>query len=147
MLLRVLIFGIAGGVAGVLGMWTADREPPVRLNDFKVLTPIVSPGGELKIRYDVTRFRYCKVKIERLLVDDADVKYSLDGAFYEAYPGPLGREIYTIPVKIPEKANLGAAEYRTTATYYCNPLHSWFYPIRTVGPVVTFVVGEIKWQR
>jgi hypothetical protein len=133
MIFRIFTFGMAGLMGTALAVWTVDREPPIVITRTELLTPEVPAGGELKFHMWVTRYRSCKVSIDRLILDSAKLRFVLEDQAFERPPGPLGEDDYVNLVKVPIQTSAGSAVYRTITRYECNIIHRWFWPI-VVGP-------------
>jgi hypothetical protein len=136
----ILLFGVLTGLSGFLGLWIADRDPPIALNNSRVMTPVVEPGGQLKVRYGVYRFRSCATHIDRWIFSgEAKVRTTLDDVDYQSSPVPLGPADFVAVVDIPKRIEPGPAVYRIAATYVCNPLHR-IWPVKTAPPEIHFEI-------
>ena len=56
------IFALAGLGSVNLGIWVADRDPPIIYEEAKALSPTVEQGGTIEIEFSVFRSRIdCRV--------------------------------------------------------------------------------------
>lgn len=141
MIWRCLALAPVALVAGVLGLWISDGQPPVVTIHAEPLHPIVRPGGTLEIEYHVERYRSCSSRIERILLDSRRVRTNLDDLDYAAAPGPIGRDIYIARIPIPSTFATGPAFYRIINRFVCNPVHS-LRPIVTTREIAFVVRGS-----
>lgn len=125
--------------SAVLGLWVADRDPPTAVISVTPLSDTVQPGGQLRILYNVRRFRSCAVHIDRLLFDAGGERYVLEDEEFAGAPGPLGDATYTVGVNIPRRFAEGPGRYQAITEYVCNPLHH-ISPIVATGAPTTFTV-------
>lgn len=139
MITRALVIAPSALVGGVLGLWIADREPPVASTVQQVVNEPIRPGAELLVRYTVVRYRSCASQVDRLLSDAQGVRYVLDDLEFKAAPGPLGEATYTSPVPIPRTFGQGVGRYRVSVTYICNPVHR-LWPITVQSREIAFMV-------
>lgn len=139
MIWRSLTFIGLGLTSGILGMWVAEREPPITIESVEVLTTRVRAGEDFKARFHVTRRKLCAVRVERMLVDGESGRHPLATTDLSGPPGPLGHDSYVSLVSVPEKAAPGHARYRANAIYRCNPLHG-LWPIVDVGQDLEFEI-------
>lgn len=139
MIWRVLTFIGVAFTAGVLGTWAGERDTPVYIRSVNVLTPVVRPGADLRIRYHVYRRDNCRTTLQRVLLDHQLTRYILDDIVLWSAPGPLGDDEYTSAVPLPVKFAPGVANYRAVTKYECNPVH-YFWPIVRVASDLEFKV-------
>jgi hypothetical protein len=125
--LTVFFMGMFGAWLGFL---TIDREVPTVTYDARAITPVVSPGGELRVAYKMFRRRSCETNVDRFIFDSENVRHVLSDLSFNAGL-PIGQDSYTVPVKVPDIAKKGRAVYRVTSSYVCNPIQR-LWPI--VGP-------------
>jgi len=137
-LTALILFGVVSVMAVIWISWLADRSDPARIVNREILTPIVPPGGELVLSVDVDRVRYCKVSVQRFLIDGERTRHVLS-TLYREISGKLGKEHYNIVVGVPASAAPGDAIYQTIATYNCNPLNT-YWPIVIPAPEVHFKI-------
>jgi hypothetical protein len=136
---------VAGFVAfaaagGTLGLWASDRRLPTVNLETKVLTPVVRPGGELRVEYKVLRYRGdCAINVDRLLFDSTKARYDLPDRSFSGSPGPTGPDTYVVPILIPSSFAQGPATYRIISRYECNAIHR-LWPIVTPEASVSFLV-------
>ncbi|MGA0595595.1 hypothetical protein [Enterovirga sp. CN4-39] len=123
MIWRTVTLGTVGLTAGILGLWVAQREPPVRILRATVLTPQVPPGGQLRIEYDVERVKSCGLRVDRLFYDKDRVRKPLEPLEWNVDPGRIGRDTLRVVVDVPRSFAEGRAIYRTIARYECNLVH------------------------
>lgn len=123
---------------GALGIYAADNEMPVMVRTAEAATPIVSPGGELRIEYTLERRRSCEVWSDRFVVDARKVRFELPDLNIKAGL-PLGPDHYIVPVEVKPEAAPGPAFYRTVTSYRCNPLQ-WIFPINGGTRDIPFII-------
>ena len=70
MIWRIITFATSGIIAAVMGHWAFDREPPTRIIRTEVLSHVVQPGGELRIKYSVDRVRSCRMHLDRFIYNN-----------------------------------------------------------------------------
>lgn len=144
MIWRIITVATFGTIGALLGFWSTDREPPTRFIRTEVLTPVIQPGGELRIRYEVQRLRSCKTHVDRVLFDADRVRRDLDDIDYAAAPGPLGESTFILSINIPRNFAQGVGTYKTIFSYSCNPIQA-NYPIIVPAETIQFTVkGEPK---
>ena len=142
MIWRIITFSFASVIAGILGLWAADREPPIYVIKAEPVKT-VWPGDELQLRYTVYRRKSCETNIDRFIFDSQLVRYVLDDLAFSGAPGPLGESTYVARVAIPAKFAIGQARYRVISKFVCNPLQR-IWPIVVESPDVVFDVGTPK---
>lgn len=128
-------------IGGIIGYWSTDTVPPVVVGSAEPTTPVVAPGGTLKIRFQIERQKSCSSTIERILLDGDRVRFVFDEISFHAAAGPLGHDSYAMLVKIPQDAAPGQAQFRMINTFYCNPIHRIFWPITATAPLVDFIIA------
>lgn len=133
------IFALAGVGSVNLGIWVADREPPIIYEDAKALAPTVEQGGTIEIEFSVFRTRICPLITKRWLTDSAKERHSIP-QFTTGLRLLAGRETYRRSITVPVAAAPGPAEYRVTLEYVCNPLQNFMGPIVVTSPPVRFKV-------
>lgn len=121
-LLNWLLFILAMSILFLIGSWTVDRRTPVDFNQSLVETPVVAPGGILRVHYQVTRHRNCSVHIEQVLFDENGGRYPMPDTVFVVDPGPLGEDAYSVLIPVPSFFQPGQARFRSARAYYCNPL-------------------------
>lgn len=143
MIWRIATVVFFGAIGATLAVWTNDREPPIRIVKAFAVTKEVPPGGELRVSYEVQRFKSCRTHVDRILYDSENVRRDLDDIDFAAPPVPVGESSYIVGVTIPRNFAQGKAKYRTIWTYTCNPLQSMFSPVVVSEPDIEFKVeGE-----
>jgi hypothetical protein len=142
MIFRAIAFGTVAVIAGTLGVWTIDRQPPTVVLRTEVLSKPIRPGEDLRIKYTVHRFRSCETTIDRTLFDADFVRVVLDEIAFASAPGPLGESSYVAPVPIPRNFARGLGQYRVVSRYICNPLHRLWPIVFENQPVYFEVHGE-----
>lgn len=141
--------GMAFGLPGLVSTFTvsalkkalglaSDREQPIVVYSAEAMTPVVARGGELRVQYNLVGRCTCDVIIDRFVYDRFKTRFELPDTTIKAGL-PLGEDHYVVPVRIPDDAEPGAAVYRTSSTYMCNPLQR-LWPI--VGGVrdIPFII-------
>lgn len=131
MIWKAVVFGTGAFIAGVLGMWAADQQPPVTRVDAEVITQSVAPGDKALVRFKINRDRVsCGVRVDRFFFDSQNVRYVLGSLEFESLPGPIGSDTYVVEVPVPRSSSQGKGQYVSVGTYFCNPIHVWFWPIK-----------------
>lgn len=128
--------------AGVLGFWLSERTPPIDIYDVDLLTPIVRPGGDLKVRYYVYRRDNCRTKFQRTYRDSEGVRYALEDVDIWLSPSPLGRDEYVSLIPISPRASQGQAKFRAITVYVCNPVHLVWPIVQTPQEVLFKIEGD-----
>jgi hypothetical protein len=125
-LLNWVLFLLALAIMFLLGTWTFDREVPVKFHQALVETPLVAPGGILRVHYQVTRERNCSVHIEQVLFDENGGRYPMPDTVFLVDPGPLGDDAYSVLIPVPSFFAVGKGRFRSARAYFCNPLQRFF---------------------
>jgi hypothetical protein len=125
-LLNWVLFLIALAIMFLIGTWAFDRQTPVTFHEAIVETPVVQPGGILRVAYKVTRTRNCSVHIEQVLFDENGGRYPMADTFFLVDPGPLGEDAYAVLVPVPSFFHVGKGRFRSARAYFCNPLQRFF---------------------
>lgn len=133
------VFALAGLGSVNLGIWVADRDPPIVYEDAKALAPSVEQGGTIEIEFSVFRTRICPLITKRWLTDSAMERHSIP-QFTTGLRLLAGRETYRRSITVPVAAAPGPAEYRVTLEYVCNPLQNFMGPIVVTSPPIRFKV-------
>ncbi|MDA5627760.1 MULTISPECIES: hypothetical protein [Agrobacterium] len=133
------VFALAGVGSVNLGIWVADRDPPIIYEDAKALSPSVEQGGTIEIEFSVFRTRICPLIAKRWLTDSAKERHNIP-QFTTGLRLLAGRETYRRSITVPQAAAAGPAEYRVTLEYVCNPLQKFLGPIVVTSPPVRFTV-------
>jgi hypothetical protein len=133
------IFALAGLGSVNLGIWVADREPPIIYEDAKALSPTVEQGGTIDIEFSVFRTRICPLVTKRWLQDAANERHSIP-QFTTGLRLLAGRETYRRSITVPPAAAPGPAQYSVTLDYICNPLQNFIGPIRVTSPAIRFTI-------
>lgn len=134
---RIATFAAVGGLAGVLGYWVADREVPVVVNDMAMLTPVVAPGGELRVKVWGIRKRSCRSVFQRLYRDGQGARFAPDDIDVRLSTTNFGPDEWVVPVPVSVTAAPGNATFRMLTVYYCNPFH-YAFPIIDMQPPISF---------
>lgn len=109
--------------SGVVGFWASDRTPPLTVLAIEVLNSPVKAGDDLKVRWIVDRYDQCASTVDRVIVDEQKVVYTLEDIDYRAGMGHVGSDIVITATTVPQQAGAGPAKYRVTVAYRCNPVH------------------------
>lgn len=126
--------------AGLAGYWTAQREPPVRIDNLHLLTPKVPAGGSVRVRHTASRFDHCQLTIERAIIDEDRVLFRLEDVYFQAGRSAVGGEdSFVEETPVPIAARPGNARLRETLIHVCNPIHR-IWPITQRMPDLPFVV-------
>jgi len=133
------VFALAGLGSVNLGIWVADREPPIIYEDAKALSSTVEQGGTIEIEFSVFRTRICPLITKRWLTDSAKERHSIP-QYTTGLRLLAGRETYRRSITVPVAAAPGPAEYRVTLEYVCNPLQNFMGPIVVTSPPIKFKV-------
>jgi hypothetical protein len=149
-LLNWLLFLLAMAILFLIGTWAFDRAVPVTFHQALVETPIVAPGGILRVHYQVTRHRNCSVHIEQVLFDENGGRYPMPDTVFLVDPGQVGEDAYSVLVPVPNFFTPGRGRFRSARAYFCNPLQRFFnWPV-VVPPYegkandVPFTVGYVN---
>lgn len=129
----------AVGVFAV-GVSITDREPPIKYEGARAMSPMGFPGGVVEVEFTVFRSRICQSITQRWLVDSSGTRHSIP-SFTIGLSMLAGRETYQRTIQIPVGATLGPAEYYVHLKYQCNLLHrvlSW--NIEVESPHIRFEV-------
>lgn len=137
-----MTFGLTAFFSGVLGLWVADRQPPVTGIVSKTLNNDVGPGQIVKIQISAYRIRSCKTTIERYIHDSSNTRYQYPDTDY-LDPGPPGPAMTIIELEIPPRTNPGLATLKTNAAWECNPIHK-IWPIVDRQPDIGILVTDRK---
>jgi hypothetical protein len=121
-LLNWLLFLLAMAILFLIGTWIFDRQAPVTFHQALVETPLVEPGGILRVHYQITRHRNCSVHIEQVLFDEAGGRYPMPDTIFIVDPGQVGDDAYSVLVPVPTFFMSGRARFRSARAYFCNPL-------------------------
>lgn len=135
--LPVVMYPILAGlafVAGSLGAWYSDTTLPIVVHSREITNSPVNPGGEIRVRYVITRYRICSGKTERIMIDSSQTRFTLESTAFENTTSSTGLDEFNITVKVPVAMAQGPAEYRMATVYECNPLHE-ILPLGIKGPV------------
>lgn len=125
--------------AGLAGYWTAQREPPVRVENLHLLTQEVPAGGAVRVLHAATRFHHCQLTIERAIIDEDRVLFRLEDVYFQAGRSTVGEDSFIEETPVPIAARPGNARLRETLIHVCNPIHR-FWPITQRMPDIPFVV-------
>lgn len=136
---KILTYVIITILAGTLGVWIGDREPPTAIISARALGP-VAPGEVARIEYRVHRYRSCPYRIDRVLLDADGVRLPLADQDFAAAPGPLGDDTYIALVPIPRIVAQGVVRYRSILSYTCNAVHRLFAPVVVASAEVAIMV-------
>lgn len=137
----IILMGMA--LAGIVGYWSQDREVPAKLVDHRILTPVITDGGVVKVIYVLERSKACRVRVEQVVYDSENVRFPASDLDFAIDPGrqKLGRDTIGMAVQIPPWFARGPAIHRAVRAYYCNPLQKLLdWPVILIGPDVEFKV-------
>ena len=141
MIVTKTIGAIAGIVIGVGAVAKAlDRSPPIDILDVQVLTPVVHPGEDLRIRYSIDRKRICNTTSYPVVIDGANVEYKYEPDQRPAFGGVVVED-RVVSRTILGAAVPGNARYRVVLEFRCNWTHN-LWPIVVVLPDVPFVIAR-----
>jgi len=140
MTLRLSVLVLLGSGAALLGVWAGDRNPATENVLAEARPQEAYPGGILNIAYDFRRYRLCPRDTQRTIYDGRTVRFDL-GTQSRPLSGPVGKDAYIQPVRVPETAALGPARYRVIILDYCNPLHR-IWPLKRVIEVPFVIVAR-----
>lgn len=133
----VFLLAILGSVN--LGLWVADREPPIEYEAATALATSVPQGGTIDVEFSVFRKRICPLVATRWLYDAVGERHSIP-QYTTGLKLLAGRETYRRSITVPTAATPGPARYEVTLDYICNPLQNWIGPIHVVSPLIEFIV-------
>ena len=113
------VFFLGGlGLSPALLIYLYNENPPVTYTQRKVLTPIVTPGGTLKIRISSDVADDCTAIVYRTIVDSSGVQTNYAG---ELRPKETD---YTIELTVPLGAAPGPAFYKPRLEWQCNMIQA-----------------------
>lgn len=121
---RFILWSLAvfflGGLAlsPALLIYLYNENPPVTYTQRKVLTPVVAPGGTLKIRISSDVGDDCTAVVYRTIVDSAGVQTN-----YAGERRPMETD-YTIEMTVPLGAAPGPAFYKPRLDWQCNVIQA-----------------------
>lgn len=133
----VFLLAILGSVN--LGLWVADREPPIEYEAATALATSVPQGGTIDVEFSVFRKRICPLVAKRWLYDAVGERHSIP-QYTTGLKLLAGRETYRRSITVPTAATPGPARYEVTLDYICNPLQNWIGPIQVVSPPIKFTI-------
>ncbi|WP_288430184.1 hypothetical protein [uncultured Agrobacterium sp.] len=133
------VFALAGLGSVNLGMWVADRDPPIIYEEARALSEEVEQGATIEIEFSVFRTRICPLTTKRWLTDAANERHSIP-QYTTGLKLLAGRETYRRSITVPPAAAPGPAEYRVTLEYVCNPLQNFLGPIVVKSPPIKLKV-------
>lgn len=126
--------------AGLAGFWTAQRDPPLRIEGLRLLTPVVHPGGTIRVEHTAVRNDACQLTVERAIVDADRVLFRIEDMIFYAGRTVAGqRDSFVEETPVPIAAQVGQARLRETLTHVCNPIHR-IWPITQRLPDVPFMI-------
>lgn len=130
-------------VFGMLGLWVADRDPPVVGFISTTLNGDVAPGQIVRIRTQAYRIRSCHTLIERFIVDSTNTRFTFPDVDF-INPGPAGPADTITELELPKRINTGLATIKTNVSWECNPVQSFFrWPIIDRQPdIAVLVTGD-----
>lgn len=136
--LSVLFFGSVALTPALL-IYLYNQQPPVTYSSRKVLTPVVPPGGILKIEISSDLSRKCEAMVFRTIIDS-------NGALYDLSPEarPL-KTNYVIEVPVPLGVMPGPASYSARVEWRCNPVQHWF-PQEIIQKNLNFTIAPADGQ-
>lgn len=122
-------------LAGWLGTEVGNREVPVRLISSEVMTPVVAPGEQARVRFKIYRSKSCGVHVERMLFDSAGNRFVLPDIDFPSGILPLGEDLSTVFFTVPSRDMdgtpvKGKALYRHVNFYNCTFMQK-FFPLET----------------
>ncbi|MDP2358616.1 MAG: hypothetical protein Q8M31_21535 [Beijerinckiaceae bacterium] len=127
--------------AGLAGFWTAQRDPPLRIES-RLLTPEVPPGGGVRVEHTAYRSDACQLTVERAIIDADRVLFRIEDTLYFAGRTPAGEsDSFVEDTAVPLAARPGPARLRETLIHVCNPIHR-LWPVTQRLPDIPFVVTE-----
>ncbi len=135
--MKYVLIILVAVLAGIVGVWTGDREPPVTITSVKI--PDQSAGDSLQINIALERHRACRVSITRVIYDAQRTRFTTAETNYDAPPGPMGYDSYRVIVKLNSGLAVGPGQYSSILTFVCNPFHLLF-PIVVRTPEVPFLI-------
>jgi len=111
--LIVFFFGGVVPVPALLIYWY-NETPPITYGLRKVLTPVVAPGGNLRIKISSDVTKNCTATVFRSIVDSSGVQTA-----YTAESRPLETD-YIVEITVPLGAAPGPAFYAARLEWQCN---------------------------
>lgn len=143
MIARIIGFVSIGAIAflaGMLGLWVADREVPVTGIQSIVTNKDVAPGQIVRVRITAYRIRSCRTIIERYIQDSTQTRFVFPDIDY-LNPGPPGHVESFIELHLPQRINEGLALIKTNAAWECNPVHR-IWPIIDRQPDIAVLITK-----
>jgi len=134
------LFSFVAFIGATFGVWFWDDAAPVVVLEARADPDIAAPGSDLTIRYKLDRSKICAGRVDRTIVDAMKVRYSLEAVEFSNVTQPLGRNDFSVKIKLPSTMAQGRAEYRAASTFYCNPWQQYFRPIRPPSYTIGFDV-------
>ena len=129
--------------SGLAGYWTAEREPPLRVDDIQVLTPTVHAGEKLRVQSTVSRSGPCELTVGRVIIDSDRVLFRIESDFYPAGRSEVGSaETFIQKTPVPRAAQIGPARLRETLVHVCNPIHR-IWPVTQRLPDMLFYIEAV----
>lgn len=126
-------------IAPSLLIFWYNEAVPVSYSRREVLTPIVSPGGLLKIRITAEITKDCISTVTRSIVDGAGYSHDAAAVTQPAFTN------YTVELPVPLGAAPGPATYRARVEWVCNPVQRWF-PNVVLQPEIPFTIAQAVGQ-
>jgi len=103
--------------------WAIVDRQPVASSVSEIISKEVRQGDFLQIDYDVTWVSRCEIVAFRYIIDEMQVEWPISA---QQRVVEAGRQQFSIRVPVPMAASPGAALYRGTLRYVCNPWQRFF---------------------
>ena len=115
--LALIVFAFVG--CWFIAYWFMNQSPVVVVGESKADKTQVRRGETITFTRVMEKRRVCSGDVTRYLIGDCGMIPLYDGS--NTMPGSFAGSM-KVRIIIPEIANPGSCEYRTTVRYYCNPL-------------------------
>lgn len=138
-ILLTFFFGAPTIITGLLVYWY-NEGVPINYAGRTMMTPIVAPGDELRIRIEAEVAKpACRAIVDRVIIDAAG---TLHDVVSETRPE---RSSYIVVVNVPLGASPGKAYYRAKVSWICNPVQEYF-PLVILQPDLPFEIIPAEGQ-
>ena len=137
--LAVMIVVSVGVLPGLFIYWF-NQGSPVIYSTRKILTPVVPPGGTLRIQISAEINNHdCTATVHRSVVDAAGTAWTTEPMVRPAFTN------YVAELVVPLGASPGEAQYRARVEWACNPIQKWF-PLVVLQPAIPFTIAQAEGQ-
>lgn len=121
-LIEFTFYGVTLVTLLQLSTWWFEQTP-IAILERRLVTPIVEPGGELRIENIVAVASSCDVDVVRELIDANGIIYNFAATDWPDVIQTTDDFVeFTSVIPLPDTLTVGEALYRVELTWYCNPL-------------------------